>query len=181
LERPRAGPAQDDEVFTAVRVTPERAVVEARGPVLERVEGVVAWRPGEASAGGEAVLVAVDAEGRPVAETHVVPEVATLEVTPEPRWVRSLVAVSVTPVGDPRVRIEGVTPAEVALLGPVGATGEVETVDGRVPDATVSLPPGRYDLPVRLALPDGVVAAGSVTAQVRVSPAEAPPGVMRGP
>ncbi|MDZ7800647.1 MAG: CdaR family protein [Trueperaceae bacterium] len=181
LVRPRVEPAPAGEVFATVHVTPERAVVEARDPVLADVDGVVAWRPGDAPTGGEAVLLAVDAGGRPVAETHVVPEVATLEVVREPRWARSLVAVSVTPPSDPRVRIEGVTPGEVELIGPVGAADEVETVDGRVPDATAMLPPGRYDLPVRLALPDGVVAAGSVTAQVRVSPDVAPPGVMRGP
>lgn len=161
-------PLPDDLVATTVTVEPAAATVEARDPVLAQVAAVRA--PVTVGSGGEAeaVLVPVDQAGRPVAEARVVPERALVRAATEVRPMRATRAVRIERPRDPRVRVEQVVPREVDLVGPATRIEPVVAVTAEVPDATAALPPGRYDLPVRLALPDGVAAAPTVRVTVRI-------------
>jgi YbbR domain-containing protein len=172
---PHLAPLPDDRVATAVTVDPAAVTVEARDPVLAQVAAVRAPARVGADGEGEAVLVPVDADGRPVAEARVVPERAALRVATEPRLARAALPVRIEAPDDPRLRVEEVAPREVVLVGPAGRIEPLAAVTGEVPDATAALPPGRYDLPVRLALPDEVAAAPPVRVTVRVL-ADAPDG-----
>ncbi len=166
---PHLAPLGADRVAIDLEVEPASVTVEARDPVLDRVAAVLA--PAAAGDDGEAraVLVAVDAEGRPVPEARVVPDVATVRVGSAPRLERALRPLAVVSPDDPRVSVEAVTPSEVTLLGPAEALAAVAAVSAEVPDATAALAPGRYDLPVRLALPAGVASQDAVRVTVRVA------------
>ncbi len=165
-------PLAGERVATSVRIDPPTAVVEARDPILSQVASVLApARPGDGSA-VLAELVAVDAQGRPVPEARVVPEAARVAFDAEPRRVRVVRPVAIASGGGPSVTIEAVTPTQIALLGPASVLADLQVVQGSVPDATSSLPPGRYDLPARLELPADVSREDDVVVTVRIAPAQ---------
>lgn len=172
---PRVALADDGRLLTGVTLDPPTVVVEARDPVLDRVASVVASVPADAADATTAVLVPIDAEGRPVDEARVVPETVRVTLAREARRVEVMRPISVASIDVPRVAVEAVEPTQVALVGPAPRLDGFEVVPGTVPDVTASLPPGRYDLPVRLELPEGVATADAVVATVRVAPPEPAP------
>ena len=163
-------PLSGERVATGLSVEPAEATVEARDPVLAQVTAVRASARIGADGEAEAVLVPVDAEGRPVPEARVVPERAVVRAETHVHLVRATRSVRVEPPSDPRVRVEAVTPSEVDVVGPAARLEALAEVVGEVPGATGALPAGRYDLPVRLTVPDGVAVAPPVRATVRVVP-----------
>jgi YbbR domain-containing protein len=168
---PHLAPLSAERVATGLSVEPAEATVEARDPVLAQVTAVRASARIGATGESEAVLVPVDDEGRPVAEARVVPERAVVRAETHVRLVRGSRTVRVASPSDPRLRIESVTPTEVEVVGPSARLERLSEVVGEVPGATGALPAGRYDLPVRLTLPDGVAAVQPVRATVRVASA----------
>ncbi len=169
---PLIAPLGDRRVATSVRSEPATATVEARDPILSQVASVLApARPGDASS-VLAELVAVDAEGRPVSEARVVPPTARVTFEVEPRRVRVVRPVAISSPGGASVSIENVTPTEIGVIGTAEALDELPVVQGSVPDATSSLPPGRYDLPARLELPEGVSPVDDVVVTVLIAPTE---------
>ena len=176
---PYLAPLAGGVASSSVRVDPATVTVEARDPVLEDVAAVLA--PVDAGA-SRAVLVPVDADGRPVVEARVVPDTAGVTVETTPILERVVRPIALASPDDPRLSVDAVTPTQVALVGPAELLAEIGAVAARVPDATASLPVGRYDLPVRLSLPDGVAAEGAVVATISVRAAgEVPPGAERAP
>lgn len=166
---PLIAPLAGERVATSVRIDPPTAVVEARDPILSQVASVFApARPGDAST-ALAELVAVDVQGRPVPEARVVPEAAVVAFDVEPRRVRFVRPVAIASTGDASVSIEAVTPPQVGLIGPADVLDDLRVVQGSVPDATSSLPPGRYDLPARLELPSDVSREADVVVTVRIA------------
>jgi len=169
--RPLAALPDDGRVTGALEVRPARATVEARDPVLAQVAEVIA--PLSASVDGEreVVLVPLDADGVPVPEARVVPATALVQVRLDVASTIVTRPVAAVPP-DGGVEIEAIRPDALELVGPPEALAALSVVTARVPDATSALPPGRYDLPVRLELPDDVAARATVVATVRVvSPA----------
>lgn len=167
---PHLAPLSGERVATGLSVDPAEATVEARDPVLAQVTAVRASARIGTDGEAEAILVPVDEEGRPVSEARVVPERAVVRAETHVLLVRATRPVRVEPPADSRVRVEAVTPTEVDLVGPAARLEGVAEVVGEVPGATGALQPGRYDLPVRLTLPDGVAVAPPVRATVRVAP-----------
>lgn len=166
---PRIAPTSDGRVLASVSVEPETVAVEARDPVLAMVAAVIAPVPPDAADQTTAVLVPIDEAGQPVAEARVVPGTVRVDMVREPRLSRVVRPVATTAGEDPRTAIEAVLPTQVTLVGPPELLTDLPAVPGSVPDVTASLPPGRYDLPLRLDLPDGVAAVESVVATVRVA------------
>lgn len=167
---PHLAPLSGDLVATALTVEPSEATVEARDPVLARVTAVRASARIDAGGEAEAPLVPVDAEGRPVPEARVVPERAVVRAETAPRLVRRTLPVRIEPPSEPRVRLEAVSPEEVDVVGAAARVEALAEVVGEVPGATTALRTGRYDLPVRLTVPEGVAVASPVRATVRVDP-----------
>jgi YbbR domain-containing protein len=171
--RPLVGLPDDGRVAGALEVRPERATVEARDPVLAQVAEVIAPLSTALDGEREVVLVPVDADGVPVPEARVVPATARVQARLDAAFVTATRPVAAIPA-DGRVTVEAVRPESLELIGPPDALADLSVVTARVPDATTALPPGRYDLPVRLELPAGVATRETVVATVRVAP-PAPP------
>lgn len=165
---PYLGPLAQGTVSSSVVIEPATVTVEARDPVLAIVDAVLAPVAAGADGATEVVLVPVDADGRPVVEARVVPETARVTIETVATRERSVRPVALASPDDPRLSVEVVTPTQVALVGPADLLAGIDAVAAEVPDATASLPAGRYDLPVRLALPDGVAAEDGVVATIRV-------------
>jgi hypothetical protein len=171
--RPLAALPEDGRVAVALDVRPARATVEARDPVLAQVAQLVAPLSSPVDGAREVVLVPVDADGVPVPEARVVPATATVEARLDAAWATVTRPVAALATVD-LVTVEALRPAELELVGPPDALDALPVVTARVPDATSALPPGRYDLPVRLELPAGVAARATVVATVRVAPTPPP-------
>lgn len=179
---PYLAPLAEGIVPSSVSIEPATVTVEARDPVLEIVDAVLAPFDGGVDGASRAVLVPVDADGRPVAEARVVPETARVTVETTAIRQRAVRPIALAPPDDPRLAVEAVTPSQLALVGPADLLADIDAVAAEVPDATASLPVGRYDLPVRLALPDGVAAEDGVVATIRVRAAdEVAPGAEAAP
>ena len=169
---PLIAPLGEERVASSVRSDPASATVEARDPILSQVASVLApSRPRDASS-VVVELVAVDAAGRPVPEARVVPPNARVTFDAEPRRLRVVRPVAIASPDDASVSIEAVAPTQIGVIGPAEALGDLPVVRGSVPDATSSLPPGRYDLPARLELPTGVSPVGDVVVTVRIAATE---------
>lgn len=166
---PRVAPASDGRVLTGVSVEPETVAVEARDPVLALVAAVIAPVPPESSDSTTAVLVPIDEHGQPVSEARVVPETVRVELARDQRLERVVRPVAPAVGGGERTTVEAIVPTQVTLIGPPDLLADLPAVPGTVPDVTTSLPPGRYDLPLRLDLPDGVAAVEAVTATVSIA------------
>lgn len=165
---PRVAPGAPGTVLTGVALDPESVAVEARDPVLAMVAAVIAPVPALAGDEASAVLVAIDEAGRPVVEARVVPPVAQVTLMRDPRLERVVRPVTATTDEGVAATVESVLPTQVTLIGPPEILSGLPAVPASVPDVTSALAPGRYDLPLRLDLPEGVAALESVVATVRV-------------
>jgi YbbR domain-containing protein len=146
-----------------LRVSAEPAQVTAvgRGQVLDTVARVVALA---GIAGGEAAPLALDGEGQPVSDVRFEPLTVRVTVTDREALITTEVRVDLaTPTATGLV---ATTPERttVRVAGPVAALATLERVRATVEPPTGDVAPGRYTLPVRLDLPDGVVALDTLTA-----------------
>lgn len=174
--QPRIAPAADGRVLMEVNLEPEVVAVEARDPVLAMVTAVIAPVPPDAGDVTSAVLLPIDETGRPVSEARVVPRTVQVGLTREPRLARAVRPVATAPAEGDAATIEAVVPTEVTLIGPPDLLDDLAAVPATVPGVTSALAPGRYDLPLRLELPEGVAVAGSVLATVRIAEEPSPEG-----
>lgn len=159
-----------DGAVEELTVEPARATVAARGAVLAQVARIVASRIDLGGGASDVVLVPVDADGAPVIEARVVPERARVTVRLAPRSVVAERPLILDDPDAPGVSVESFRPSVLELVGPAERLAAIAQVVGRVPDATGSLPTGRYDLPVLVRLPPDVAARGGATATVVVLP-----------
>jgi len=158
-------------------VEPSIAVVEARDPILAEVASVMAVvdgstlnEEGEAGAGVERVapLVAVDADGRPVAEVRVVPSES--RVTFDVETVRAARTLDVRLASPPNGVVVGrLEPTRVTLLGPPADLDAIDVVTASVPEETRLLPPGEYAVSLDVAVPPGIAVLEPVNATVTVN------------
>src|SRR5690606_2881582 len=140
---------------TLVEATPSPAAVTltGRSQVLDRVARVLAVAP--AVRGGVARLVAFE------------PDTVTVAVTTARALVTREVAVDLSPPDGPQVGAVTLNDPAVTVAGPPDVLAGLESVPGTVDVPTGPVDPGRYTLPVRLALPEGVVAMQDPTATVQ--------------
>lgn len=176
IESALIGNAAADLRLRAV-AEPNAAQVRGRGQPLARTVRVLATAPAAVGT-HEADLFAADTAGHPVSGITIDPETATVTVEAVPVFVERAVSLTLEPPAAPagfELTLE--TESEsVALLGPssvlAGLADVSGTIDlqGGVPVDPLTGEPqaGRYTLPVRLALPDGVVARQPPSATVRL-------------
>lgn len=167
--RPRIAPADDGRVLTDVTLTPATVSVEARDPILALVAQVIAPVASDAPDASDAVPMAIDEEGRPLPEARVVPATVRVELQREARRTSVVRPVSLGSLDDPAVTVDALLPTQVTLIGPPERLADLPAVPATVPAVTTGLAPGRYDLPVRLDLPEGVAAVESVQATIRIA------------
>lgn len=156
--------APPDGVSIKTAPTPSQVVLTGRQQQLAAVERAVAF---SSPAGGTATVIPLGANDRPVEGVTVVP--STVEVSVGSR--------EVLYTTDLLVRFEPPTAAAlvnatlsrptVTVAGPPEVLMTLEEVVGTVEPLTGEVAPGRYTLPVRLALPDGVVALEAPTATLQ--------------
>jgi len=109
-------------------------------------------------------LVAFDETGVPVLDVDFEPDTVTVAVTTARALVTREVAVDLSPPDGPQVGAVTLNDPAVTVAGPPDVLAGLESVPGTVDVPTGPVDPGRYTLPVRLALPDGVVAMTTPTA-----------------
>ncbi len=152
-------PPQDRLLSTIV--APRQVTMVGRSQVLDEVERVVALVPPE---GGEAAPLALDGAGSPVAEVRFEPDTVVVTVTQREALVTAQVAVDLTPPVATGLVATSLERATVRVAGPASALAALDRVGGTVEPPTGDVTAGRYTLPVRLDLPNGVVALETVTA-----------------
>ena len=95
------------------------------------------------------------------------PDTVTVAVTTTRALVTREVAVDLSPPDGPQVGAVTLNDPAVTVAGPPDVLAGLESVPGTVDVPTGPVDPGRYTLPVRLALPEGVVAMQDPTATVQ--------------
>ena len=150
-----------DGVRLTTAPTPDEVTLTGRQQQLAEVARVVAVVE---PTGGEARVIPLSAEDRPVSGVTVLP--GTVDVAVATREILYIT----------EVLVEFEAPASAALVsatlsrptatvaGPPDVLMRLQEVAGTVEPLTGEVAPGRYTLPVRLALPEGVVALDAPTA-----------------
>jgi len=152
-------------VLVEAEAEPAAVTLTGRSQVLDRVARVLAFAP--AVGGGVARLVAVDAAGLPVPDVEFAPASVTVSVSTRPALVTREVVVELSAPSGPEVGAVTLNEPRVTVAGPPDVLAGLSSVPGTVDAPTGPLDPGRYTLPVRLALPEGVVAMQTPTATLQ--------------
>ncbi|HZW27101.1 MAG TPA: CdaR family protein [Trueperaceae bacterium] len=152
-------------VLVEAEAEPAAVTLTGRSQVLDRVARVLAFAP--AVGGGVARLVAVDAAGVPVPDVEFAPASVTVSVSTRPALVTREVVVELSAPSGPEVGAVTLNEPRVTVAGPPDVLAGLSSVPGTVDAPTGPLDPGRYTLPVRLALPEGVVAMQIPTATLQ--------------
>lgn len=142
-------------------VEPTNVTLTGRSQVLDSVQRVVAIAP--AVGGGLAPVVALDTEGRPVTDVTIQPASVTVAVTTRPVLLTKEVPLAFEAPLAPTLTSAELSSASVVVAGGEAALEPLESVTATVDAPTGSVDPGRYTLPVRLDLPEGVVALTTPT------------------
>lgn len=144
--------------------TPAQVVLSGRQQQLSAVARAVALAGPD---GGEASVVTLDADGLPVPGVVVTP--AKVEVVVSSREVLYVtdVLVELQPLQSPAIASVSLTRPTATIAGPPDSLAPLLTVPGSVEPLTGTVAPGRYTLPVRLDLPEGVVVLAAPAAVVQ--------------
>ncbi len=110
---------------------------------------------------------AVDDAGVPVSDVKISPTTVTVKVTARAALVTKVVAIDLTPPSAPNLQDAALDNPDVTLAGPPDVLAGIDSVNGSVQLPTGTIDAGRYTLPVRLDLPEGVTAMSAPTAVVR--------------
>ncbi len=152
-------------VLLEAEATPAAVTLTGRSQVLDQVVRVLAFAP--AVGGGVARLVAVDELGEPVTEVEFAPPTVTVAVNTRPALDMREVAVDLQRPASSRIAAVTLNDPVVRVAGPPAALVDLGAVTGTVDPPTGAMDPGRYTLPVRLALPEGVFALQTPTATLQ--------------
>jgi hypothetical protein len=161
-----------------VTVAPAVALVRGRSAVVNGVMAVVVPLPVGAALGGSSLTIAgyaVDRNGLPLADVQVEPAAFTLSWGIEPVWSLRRVPVQVAPPTAEGWSLAEDAPVDVAVFG---APATLATITAAVADVdlpTGEVEEGRYTRPLTLRLPDGVVAAETLTATLSYTAPSSPP------
>ncbi|HZJ09835.1 MAG TPA: CdaR family protein [Trueperaceae bacterium] len=141
--------------------TPTNVTLTGRSQALDSVQRVVAIAP--AIGGGIAAVVALDAEGDPVPGVTIEPGQVTVAVTTREALVTKPVAIEFEAPSAPTLASANLSSDSVVVAGDEASLGPLTSVTATVEAPTGPVDPGRYTLPVRLDLPEGVVALSTPT------------------
>ena len=149
-----------DTTVTAT-ASPPAVTLTGRSQVLVSVQRVVVAAP--AIGGGTGTPVALDAQGGPVVDIEFDPATVIVSVVTRSALETRTVAVELVGPQAPGLVSATLSGDMVEVAGPRQAIDALTTVTATVEPPTGAVDPGRYTLPVRLALPDGVVALTTPT------------------
>lgn len=160
-----SGSPPKDQLLSAA-ADPASVTLTGQDQNLQKVARVVAVAPARA---GQATShpVAVDGSGVPVANVKVTPSTVTVHVQGQTALVTKSVPIDLTPPSAPNLEGAALTQPDVTLAGPATALSGIDRVKGTVQPPTGPVAAGRYTLPVRLDLPQGVAALSAPTAVLR--------------
>ena len=150
-----------DTTVTAA-AQPPAVTVTGRSQVLDSVQRVIVAAP--AIGGGAAAPVALDDQGAPVADVAFEPATVIVAVTTRAVMETRTIAIDFVPPQVPGIVDATISSPTALLAGPRQALDALTTVTATVEPPTGAVDPGRYTLPVRLTLPEGVVALTTPTA-----------------
>ncbi|HET8984229.1 MAG TPA: hypothetical protein VFN03_00595 [Trueperaceae bacterium] len=158
------GALPTDATVAAV-ANPPAVTLTGRSQVLDSVQRVMVTAP--AIGGGTGTPVALDAQGGPVDEIAFDPPTVIVAVT-----TRAVLETRTVSIDFVEPQAQGLVNATISSLtvtvaGPRQAIDALTTVTATVEPPTGEVDPGRYTLPVRLALPDGVVPLTTPTAALQ--------------
>lgn len=141
--------------------TPSQVVLTGRQQQLAAVQRAIAMA---GPAGGEAPVIAVDAQDRPVPGVTAVPSTVDVAVASRDVLYTTELLVDFRPPVSAALASAALSRPSVTVAGPPALLMNLEEVVGTVEPITEEVAPGRYTLPVRLELPAGVVALETPTA-----------------
>lgn len=145
--------------------TPANVTLTGRSQVLDTVQRAVAIAP--ATGGGLSPVVVLDASGAPVDGVTVEPPQVTVAVTTREALVTKEVALEFEAPTATNLASAELTSRSLVVAGSEAALEPLESVTATVDAPTGGVDPGRYTLPVRLDLPEGVVALTTPTATLQ--------------
>ena len=145
--------------------TPPSVTLTGRSQVLDSVQRAVAIAP--ATGGGLAPVIVLDGEGNPVDGVTVEPPEVAVAVATRDALVIKEVAVTFDAPSGPSLVSATLSGQTVEVAGSEAALEGVESVTATVDAPTGGVDPGRYTFPVRLDLPEGVVALTTPTATLQ--------------
>lgn len=150
-----------DNVMVAPTVEPASVTLTGRGLVLDRVARVLAVT---SVAGGEALLVALDITGAPIADLSISPPTARVTIDTRQALVTKVVALELTRPSGSNLSSVSVSSETVQIAGESSVLANLSSVTGTVDAPNSPVEAGRYTLPVRLELPAGVAPLTNPTA-----------------
>lgn len=146
---------------------PSMVTVTARTEILQRV--TLALAPIPAAAGEVDIAVfAADSEGFPVREVTIEPATIAVTTVARPLFVQRSLPVTLEPPDADRIGSVDLATTSATVIGPPSTLATIENLVARVDLETVPTATGRYNLPVRLELPAGVMTVEAPMASVTV-------------
>lgn len=152
-------PPEGTVVRTAA--TPSQVVLSGRQQQLAAVVRAVALVGPE---GGTATVIPLDAGGNGVPGVSVEPPTVEVAVGNREVLYTTEVVIDFEPPAGAALASAALSRPTTTVAGPPEALMTLESVPGTVEPLTGDVAPGRYTLPVRLELPEGVVALNAPTA-----------------
>jgi len=153
--------APPDGTVVRAAATPPQVRMTGRQQQLDRVARAVAFVD---PSGGRATVIALDGAEQPVAGIAFDPPAVQVAVGSREVLYTAAVLVELAAPADAAIVSATLTRPTATLAGPQAALAELESVTATVEPLTGEVAPGRYTLPVRLELPDGVVAVSTPSA-----------------
>jgi len=159
------GSPPNDQLLSVTN-DPTTVTLTGQQQVLQKVARVVVVAPAKEGR-VQARPFAVDDAGVPIGNVKIDPSTVSVHVSARPAMVSKSVGIDFTAPNAPALQQATLSQPNVTLVGPAGVLAGVDSVKGTVQPPTGNVSPGRYTLPVRLDLPEGVAALTKPTAVLR--------------
>jgi YbbR domain-containing protein len=160
-----SGSPPDNQVLS-VRADPASVTLTGQDQLLQKVVQVMVVAPAKEGRVQEHPF-AVDDAGVPVANVKITPSTVTVQVSARSALVTRSVPIDLAPPSAANLQQATLSQPDVTLAGPPDVLAGLDSVKGTVQPPTGTVNPGRYTLPVRLELPEGVAAMSNPTAVLR--------------
>ena len=160
------GGSPPNDQLLSVSSDPTTVTLTGQQQVLQKVARVVVVAPAKEGRVQEHPF-AVDDAGVPIGNVKIDPSTVTVQVSARTAMVSKSVPIDFAPPSAPDLQQATLSQPNVTLAGPAGVLAGIASVKGTVQPPTGNVNPGRYTLPVRLDLPEGVAALTSPTAVLR--------------
>lgn len=156
-------------LLLSVSSEPATVTLTGQDQVLQKVTRVMVDAPAKAGT-TRAHPFAVDDAGVPVADVKITPSTVTVTVGARPALTTKDVPIDLAAPSAPGLQDTTLDQPDVTLVGPADVLAGIDAVKATVQPPTGPVDAGRYTLPVRLDLPEGVAALSNPTAILRFAP-----------